>query len=68
MSSVDYITITVYCFISKPVMNLLADELELLGQPSTSPTWKELRKALQKKSNLFLPEKHPSSPNAHLGF
>ena len=50
-------------------MDLLAEELELLGLPTTSPpTWKELRKAFKKKSILLLPEKHPSSPNAHSRF
>ena len=47
-------------------MEMLVDELELLGLSSTSaPTVKDLRKAFRKKTILLLPEKHPDSPNAH---
>ena len=47
-------------------MELLVDELELLGLSTNSePTLKDLRKAFRKKSILLLPEKHPDSPNAH---
>ena len=50
-------------------MELLVDELELLGLSTTSAlTVKDLRKAFKKKSILLLPEKHPSSPNAHSRF
>ena len=50
-------------------MELLVDELELLGLSTTSaPTVKDLRKAFKKKSIIHLPEKHPDSPKAHSTF
>ena len=50
-------------------MENIADDLELLGLSSSClPTMKDLRKAFKKKSILLLPEKHPTTPNAHSRF